>query len=737
MKYLLPALLLTLSFACKKTTPPSFDTSVDEFILQPGFAVQTLAAEPLLSTPVALAFDNKNRMWVAELTGYMRDIDGSDENVPDGKIVLLTDADGDGIADGRRVVLDSLQTPRTLLHAYGGLLYNDGASLFWAKVNDTDLGTPELIDSLYVVGGNIEHQPNGLLYHLDNWIYSANSTTRYRRYRGKWLREATTSRGQWGLSADPDGRLLYNNNSLPAATDKLMPNQVIGHDYQRVKYAQNISLDADTRLYGYQATAVNRGYLDGVLDAEGKVKNFTSACAPTVFTGSGLGDDFAGNLLVCAPEANLIKRYFLQDANGKKQAVSAYDGTEFLLSKDETFRPVNLYNAPDGSLYVLDMRKGVIQHRAYMTNYLREKILEKGLDTITGKGRIYRVFKEDIPPVEPFDFAAATSAAIAEQLTSPLPARRLSAQQQLIFRAAADTENQLKTIARDGANPYGQLHALWTLEGLQLLDFDLWQQLAAADNHPVVDETLLRFSAFFKKNELQKQLDYFQKIADKNDARLDLSLVLRLGKIPDPRADELLLTLAERNGNDRIFSEILISSIFKKQQEIFGKVKERNGMDTLQKMLKTVIGRSYAGEYAAPKLPVKTYKDDRTAGLELYNNYCSSCHGLDGRGKENLSPPLVDSEYVSGSTERLIALILHGMKGPVTVAGTRYELNAVMPGIGNNPDLSDKDIADLLIFLRNSFSTKGAWVKEEEVTKVRAQTAGRREMFTEEELSEL
>ena len=68
-----------------------------------------------------------------------------------------------------------------------------------------------------------------------------------------------------------------------------------------------------------------------------------------------------------------------------------------MISKDESFRPVSLYNAPDGSLYVLDLRKGVIQHRAYMTSYLREKILKKRLDTINGKGRIYRVASSNHP----------------------------------------------------------------------------------------------------------------------------------------------------------------------------------------------------------------------------------------------------------------------------------------------------------------------------------------------------
>ncbi|MEL6821898.1 MAG: dehydrogenase, partial [Calditrichota bacterium] len=363
-----------------------FDTSTDEFILQDGFTIQTIAAEPLLDSPVALSFDNSGRIWAVELPGYMRDIDGSDEEKADGRIVLLEDKNSDGIMDSRRVILDKLKAPRTLLHIYGGLLYSNGGSLFWAKLNNTLIGEAQLVDSLYVVGGNIEHQPNSLHYHLDNWIYSANCRTRYRLKNGVWLKEATSFRGQWGLSSDIDGRFYYNNNHLPVATDYAMPNQLIQNPWQKVQYGHTQDVASSREIYGYQATAVNRGYQEGVLDTDGKVRHFTSACSPLVYTGNQLGSDLFQDVFVCAPEANLIKRYIQQVRNGQITAVPAYDSSEFLISKDETFRPVNLYNAPDGSMYILDLRKGIIQHRAYMTSYLREKILERGLEAFNGKG---------------------------------------------------------------------------------------------------------------------------------------------------------------------------------------------------------------------------------------------------------------------------------------------------------------------------------------------------------------
>ena len=732
--------LLILSCICwiasctqKENTPILFDTSTDEFILPDGFAIKTIAAEPILRAPVALSFDSKNRIWAAELTGYMRDIDGSDEEIPDGRIVLLEDENKDGITDKRTVVIDSLQTPRTLLHAYGGLLYNDGASLYWAKLEDKKVSPRVLVDSLYVVGGNIEHQPNGLLYHLDNWIYSANSKTRYRLKNGQWLREATTFRGQWGISSDPDGRLFYNNNSLPLATDALLPNQLIGNDFQKINNANRRAIATSNRLYAHQATSANRGYLKDVLDKDGKIQTFTSACAPTIFTGNALGNDFRKNAFVCAPEANLIKRYILQNEGSKKIAVPAYDSTEFIVSIDETFRPINLYNAPDGSLYILDMRKGIIQHRAYMTSYLREQILDKGLDTISNRGRIYSVFKENMPATKAVNFHNISNAETVGFLSSSLPYQRLFAQQQLIFRNAVDTKKLLEQTALDGMQVYGQLHALRTLEGLDILDYEIWEQLSKQENAAIVEETLVQFSAFFPEKEMA-QIAFFKKVIAKKDIQLIRQTAPQLGQMQSPLAKELLLKLAKEHGNDPIFCEALISGMTDKEEELLSDIEKLVHTDSLQHFLTNVIENKKAGLLLSPQLPKELFKDNRTAGFQLYSVQCAACHGLDGKGKENLSPPLVDSEYISGSTDRLILLILNGIKGPITVNNKRYNLNAVMPGIKNNPDISDKDIADLVVFLRNSFSYSNPWIKEEDVTKWRERTQDRIDLFTEEEL---
>src|SRR5690606_35650357 len=118
-----------------------------------------------------------------------------------------------------------------------------------------------LVDSTYAEGGNVEHQPNGLLRGLDNWIYSAKYDRRYRRLAdGSWRKEKTHFRGQWGISQDDWGRLYYNDNSSNLAGDYFPPGLGSGNPNQRKVAGYGETIVADTRVYPWRpTTGVNRG----------------------------------------------------------------------------------------------------------------------------------------------------------------------------------------------------------------------------------------------------------------------------------------------------------------------------------------------------------------------------------------------------------------------------------------------------------------------------------------------
>src|SRR5437899_640955 len=144
---------------------------------------------------------------------------------------------------------------------------------------------------------------------------------------------------------------------------------------------------ANAQLYDDKAVwparvnpGVNRGYRPGQLRPDGTLATFTAACAPLVYRGDNFPDEFLGNVFVCEPAGNLIKRYLLENQGVSFRAKNACGKSEFLASTDERFQPVNLNNGPDGCLYVVDMYHGILQHRIYVTSYLRQQILDRGLD---------------------------------------------------------------------------------------------------------------------------------------------------------------------------------------------------------------------------------------------------------------------------------------------------------------------------------------------------------------------
>ena len=117
------------------------------------------------------------------------------------------------------------------------------------------------------------------------------------------------------------------------------------------------------------------------------------------------------------------------------------------------------------------------------------------------------------------------------------------------------------------------------------------------------------------------------------------------------------------------------------------------------------------------KMPKGDHGESVKRGVEVYNTLCITCHLADGKGADNLAPPLANSDWVTGSTERLIRIALHGVQGPIEVSGSRYRHPEVMPGLGLA--LKDQQIADVLTYIRTAWGGKSQ-VKEKEVKQVRA-----------------
>lgn len=721
---------------------PSFEEpviSLKDYRVEKGFELQMLAAEPLLRSPVAMDFDEKGRIWVAEMPGYMNTIEGKGEDKPTGAIRILEDLDADGIMDHSKVFLDSLVMPRALAHVYGGLLYAEPPNLWFVEIDNDLPGKRTLIDSLYAPDGNPEYQSNGLVLNVDNWIYSAKHKCRYQRKNGQWFKEPTTVRGQWGITHDDFGRLYYNDNARQLLGDYLLPNRLVRNSFIEPKQGLNRLLTNDQRVYPLHATSVNRGYAPGVLDSDSLLKEVTSASGPLIYRGGAFPDDYSQNAFVCIPEANLIKRNILTFYGDSISARQAWQEKEFLATTDEGFRPVNLYNGPDGGLYVVDMHIGVIQHYAFLSPYLKKTAQQKQLDTLTGFGRILRIVNKDSKSLKIPDFNTLSASELVKLLQDKNGWIRDRAQHYLIFKDKKESITKLEALAKTTENYLAQIHALHTLKGLDALSFELLESVAQQSDADVVSQAIVLLEDFVSKENTLAAVKLFEELRAKNVKSIDLYLATTVGiwaKVSKQGFVSLVDKLFETYQNNRIVMEALLSGMGDTSENLLTDLQENSNFEGsgLQGLMAQSVDRQKRDEPNPIFTNAEVAMDTRTNGAKLFRQICAACHGINGEGADGVAPPLMNSEYVANSPEKLGLIILHGLSGPVHVNGQRYEFNQAMPGLGGNATLSNKDISDVITYVTNAFSRTPQWIQPKKIEALRDRKSEEGGEYTEPEL---
>jgi mono/diheme cytochrome c family protein len=707
----------------------------DGYQIENGFELKVIASEPFLKAPVSMDFDNKGRMWVVEMIGYMPNLEGIGEETPNGRISILEDLDKDGVIDRRKTFLDKLVLPRGLAHVYGGLLYVDGPNLIFVEIKNDKPSKKTIVDPLYAEGGNVEHSSNGLMMNIDNWIYNANYNFRYQLKNGKWIKEPTSHRGQWGITKDNFGRLYFNNNGTQLQGDFVLPNRAIRNKYFRPMASENRRL-TNNRVFPIHQTSVNRGYQKGVLDDKGLLRDVTAACGPLIYRGGAFPAAYDQNAFVCVPEANLIKRNNLNFKNIQTTASQAIEGKEFIASTDEGFRPVNLFNGPDGAMYIVDMHRGIIQHKAYISQYLTEQLAAKKLDTLQNAGRILKVINKTSKLNTVPDVSKATNQQLLALLSHPNGWLRDRAQQILIQKKDKTIAKELVALTKINNEFSTAIHALYVLEGLNALTFDRLIDVAKQSKQPeTIAHALGLLEGFASKQSVGKMQELGTQLLAQNNEIIDLYLAFGLNAWLKT-GDETLPILAqiEKKYTDKgIFQEAITSSLDGKEENY---IKTQNPNSQLNNNLTLALKNRKEKNINTIYVTEKVATDNRTNGLKLYRTVCATCHGADGKGIQDLAPPLKGSEYIDGSLKRLAAIILHGVSGPITVNGKLYQLNNEMPALINNKAISDADIADIIRFTQNAFAKNGKNISPDEVKKQRANKPAGSGIYTEKLLLE-
>ncbi len=541
-----------------KFPPPPVLSPQEElktFALPPGFKAEVVASEPMIDSPVAISFDDQGRLYVCEMRGYMHDVDGTGEDQPIGRISRLEDTDGDGAMDRATVFVDRLVMPRAVMALGDGALVGEPPNLTYYRDTDGDgiADEKEIVSTEFgKAGGQPEHMANTPLWALDNWIWCGSHPQRFRFQKGKFIAEAAAgARGQWGLAQDDWGRLFFNFNSDLLRAD-LFPAAYFARNPNLVKPASlNFKvIEEQTTWPSHPTPGVNRGYQDKQLRDDGTLATATAAGGASIYRGDLFPAEFRENAFIPEPAGNLVKRVILTESGGVVTATNAYQDREFLTSTDERFRPVNTCTGPDGALYVVDMARGVIQHRFFLTHYLIANIKDRNLEQPCNRGRIYRIVPEGAKPRAVK--LSRESAAIVPLLAHSDGAVRDAAQRVLIERGDASVVDAVKALAASGPTPQARVHALWTLEGLAALTPEILTP-RFQDKDEKVRATAVRLADRTLAPELLKL------VADPN-AAVRVQLAFSLSAQPAPEVEQALVTLV-RKGGSPLLAEAIASGL--------------------------------------------------------------------------------------------------------------------------------------------------------------------------------
>lgn len=418
--------------------------------VRPGFRMELLASEPLLSSPVALSVDEQGRAFVVEMRDYS-------ERRPErlGRVRMLSDTNHDGRFDTASLFLPDLPWPTAVMCWDGGVFVGVTPDIWYAKDTDGD-GVADVREVVFTGFAsdyapfatnqlNVQAMLNSMQWGLDCRIHGATSMSggKVRRVASDFIRRwraragvqtsgespmldlrgrdfsfdprtlelrAETGGGQHGMSLDEVGRKFVCSNSdhlqqivydevgvpsnpaheLPAARRSIAVDGPAAEVFRK-------SPDEPWRVLRtrWRVSGVTPGMVEGGGRASGY---FTGATGVTVYRGDDYGPEYRGDAFVADCGSNLIHRKKLRPSEDGVvwigERASDEQRSEFVASTDNWFRPVQFYNAPDGCLWVIDMYRETIEHPWSIPAAIKQQL---DLDSGRDRGRLWRLAPDPSP----------------------------------------------------------------------------------------------------------------------------------------------------------------------------------------------------------------------------------------------------------------------------------------------------------------------------------------------------
>ncbi len=712
---LAPLALLLAFYATRRNGPwvtnypvQSPQQEQQSFQLPPGYHLQLVLSEPEILEPVTVAFDGDGRMFVAEMRTYMQDLDARNELTPGGRVSIHWSSKGDGVYDRHSVFADHLVLPRMLLPLdRGQVVIGESNSEALTLYTDTKgAGVSDQKAPWFPgrwTGGNVETQPSGLTWAIDNGIY-----TTFHTYRLRWTPQgvveepSTAGLGQWGVSQDDFGKLYFTN---------------AGGERGPVSFQQPICYGAfnpkEQLAPGFEEVwpAIGLGDAEGGprrnRSTDGTLNHFTSSAGSQIFRGDRLPQELRGDFFFGEPVGRLVRRAKVETHDGLTVLSNPYQPqkSEFLRSTDPYFRPVSVTTAPDGTLYIVDMYRGIIQEGAWTRpgSYVRKVIERFHLDKVVGHGRIWRLVHDSASPGPAPAMLSESATDLVAHLRHPNGWWRDTAQKLLILRQDRSALPALEEMAAGDPNLLARIHALWTLDGLQATKAELLLQ-ALSDPQPQVRIAAVRIGESLQGEAAAAWKTAVMHLAGEANADVAIQVMLTANRLQWPEREIVTAQAISTHPAATTIREIASSL-----------------------------------QNAGSRLPSRPFTADQMAtlhaGAEIFHSLCATCHGEDARGVNvagadkhtRVAPTLAGTKIINGPAEGPIRVLLQGLTGPID--GKSY--TGVMVSMAAN---NDEWIASVLSYVRTAFDNHGGFVTPEEVARLRAATRDRLTAWTDDEL---
>jgi glucose/arabinose dehydrogenase/mono/diheme cytochrome c family protein len=662
----------------------SGEDSLKTIAVPKGYKIELFASEkefPHLANPCQISFDNKGRLWVGVMPIYPHYEPGATK--PADKLLILEDTDGDGKADKETVFAENLHLPLGFEFAPEGVYVSQGVDLVLLRDTDGD----DKADSKEVIfSGFDDHDthhaisafcadPSGAILMGEGTFLHSNIETAYGPVR--------SSNGGF-FRYSPQRRQLERTCRLS------IPNPW-GIAFN--EWGQDFFLDtSDANFRWMLPGSVNVPYGEFTPNPSNLLerKHQVRPTAGLEFISSRhFPDEVQGDVLI----SNCI------GFQGTKQHQMLEQGTEFkskfrqdlVVGKDRNFRPVDMEFAPDGSLYLVDWHNMLIGH---MQHSARDPYRDHK------HGRIYRITYPSRPLVKPAKVFGASIEQLLENLKLAEYRTRYRTRRELRGRNADEVLTALKKWVAslnksDKKYEHHLVEALWVSWGLNKVDGTLLTNLLKAKDFKARSAAVrvLRYSG----HQISDQVK--------------------------------LITAASKDKHGRVRLEAMVAASWltpKQALPIFNSINPKLNTDKTSQTVYNTLKKTLTGQETAiakkDEPTLKGHEKTFELGRIVYtrDGHCGTCHQEDGQGLPAAHfPPIAGSKWATGNEERLIKIALHGIQGPIEVKGHKYPgLAPMMPF----KHLSDKELAAVLTYVRNSFGNKASVISPEKVKSVRATT---------------